>query len=218
MLLNFKTSQNKINNMKKHLAARTKIPAFLSAFVFATLVISAPHMVEASSTSEKIRLMADTLRARDSGNLDLAKSSAEELIKIAPKDKNVQRLLAAINREISRRAPITSAPETSSLVYGQAADISVEAAMTIPPSAAPSVVSSETDLAESIVTAAAADQDAKIAAADSAINDALELAEIGAYTDASNLLNTASSSLILNTATAGYTGRNQKCKGRYRPY
>ena len=49
---------------------------------------------------------------------------------------------------------------------------------------------------------AAADQYVKIAAAKNAIKEARQLAKIGAYSDASDLLNAASASLTLNTATA----------------
>ena len=184
--------------MKKYLAARIELSALLLAGVLGALALFAPHWVEASSASEKIRLMADTLRARDSGNLDLAKDNAEELIKVAPKDENVQRLLAAINRELNKRGPAVAMFEADSPVYGQAPDISVETAMTAP--VAP--VIADTSSADSIVAAASSDQNAKIAAAKSSIDDALELAKLGAYTEASNLLNTASASLTLNTATA----------------
>ena len=43
------------------------------AGLLGTLALVTPQLVEAQSAPEKIRLMADTLRARDSGNLDLAK-------------------------------------------------------------------------------------------------------------------------------------------------
>ena len=56
--------------------------------------------------------------------------------------------------------------------------------------------------ADSIVAAAAADQDAKIAAAKNALDEAEQLAELGAYTEAAGLLNAASASLTLNTSTA----------------
>jgi general secretion pathway protein D len=166
--------------------------------VLGVLALAVPRNVEASSASEKIRLMADTLRARDSGDLDLAKASAEELIKVAPKDENVQRLLAAINRELNQRGPVVSMAAAASPVYGQASDLAVETAMTVPVTP----VAADTSSADSIVVAAAADQDTKIAAAKSAIDDAAELAKLGAFTEANNLLSTASASLVLNTATA----------------
>jgi general secretion pathway protein D len=133
--------------------------------------------------------MADTLRARDSGNLDLAKEKAEALIKVAPKDENIQRLLASINRDLDRRGN-----RTAPVVYGQASNQVVELAMDLQSTVNP---------ADAVVAEAAADQDAKIAAAKDAIADALQLAKLGAYSDASNLLNAASASLTLNIATAG---------------
>jgi general secretion pathway protein D len=63
-------------------------------------------------------------------------------------------------------------------------------------------VAADTSSADSIVVAAAADQDTKIIAAKSAIDDAAELAKLGAFTEANNLLSAASASLVLNTATA----------------
>jgi general secretion pathway protein D len=53
-----------------------------------------------------------------------------------------------------------------------------------------------------MVAAAAADQDAKLVAAENAIDEADKLAELGAYADATNLLNAAAASLTLNTSTA----------------
>jgi general secretion pathway protein D len=163
-------------------------------------------LVEAQRTSDKIRLMADTLRARDSGNLDKAKEKAEELIKIAPRDENVQRLLAAINRELDRRGgPVASS------VYGQASNQDVEVAVNLP-----SAVNATDDPndADSIVADVAADQAAKITAAKDAIADARQLAKLGAYSDASNLLNAASASLTLNTATAGKLEDLERAKAK----
>jgi len=178
--------------MKKYLAARMRLSALLIAGALGTLALATPHLVEAQNAQEKIRLMADTLRARDSGNLELAKQKAEELIKIAPNDTNVQRLLASINRDLDRRGGAAPA------VYGQAAALDVEAAMHAAPEAAPEAATG----ADALVAAAAADQDAKIEAAEEAIDQAEQLAELGAYTDATALLNAASASLTLNTATA----------------
>ncbi len=172
--------------MKKYLAARMRISAILMAGALGTFTFIAPQSVDAQSTPDKIRLMAETLRARDSGNLEVAKAKAEELIKIAPNDENVQRLLASINNELDRRSG-------GAAVYGQAPSISTEAAMAIDPSATG---------AEAMTAAVAATQDAKLAAAQNAIVESAKLAELGAYTDASNLLNSASASLTLNTATA----------------
>ncbi|MDB2358366.1 hypothetical protein N9V86_04525, partial [Opitutales bacterium] len=98
-------------------------------------------------------------------------------------------------------------------IYGQASTASVEEAMINAPEAVEvneeaAVEATEAPAeeaaneAESIVAAAAADQDAKLAAAENAIDEADKLAELGAYTDATNLLNAAAASLTLNTSTA----------------
>jgi len=108
--------------MKKYLVARMRLSALLVAGALGTFALVTPKLVEAQSAPEKIRLMADTLRARDSGNLDLAKEKAEELIKLAPNDENVQRLLASINRELDRRG---AAAPAAAAVYGQAPALTV---------------------------------------------------------------------------------------------
>ena len=174
--------------MKKYLAARMRLSALLVAGALGTFALVTPKLVEAQSAPEKIRLMADTLRARDSGNLDLAKEKAEELIKIAPNDENVQRLLASINRELERRGG-----GASPAVYGQAPRITADAAMSAPSGATG---------ADAVVVAAAANQAANIEAAEVAIAEAGQLAELGAYSDANSLLDAAASNLTLNTATA----------------
>jgi general secretion pathway protein D len=199
--------------MKKYLVARMRLSALVIAGALGTFALVTPHLLEAQSAPEKIRLMADALRARDSGNLDLAKDKAEELIKIAPKDENVQRLLASINRDLDRRSAAAA-----SAVYGQASNQDVELAMNLPSTTdADAKLTLRTllrgTLQDAAVAEAAADQDAKIAAAKDAIADAQQLAKLGAYSDASNLLNAASASLTLNTATAS----NLKTSKRPRP-
>ena len=203
--------------MKKHPVARMRLSALIIAGALGTFALVTPHLLEAQSAPEKIRLMADTLRARDSGNLDLAKDKAEELIKISPDDENVQRLLASINRDLDRRGHLASPA-----VYEQAANQDLEDVVAQPstPNAAksptqsmlskrlglkksqnlPQVAATEADVA---VAEAVADQNAKIASAQDAIADAQKLAKLGAYSDAFNLLNAASASLTRNTATAG---------------
>ena len=116
--------------MKNYLVARMRLSVLFIAGALGTFALVTPQLVEAQSVPEKIRLMADTLRARDSGNLDLAKEKAEELIKIAPKDDNVQRLLAALNKELDRRGD-----QIRSAVYGQANSQHVELAMDLPSTA-----------------------------------------------------------------------------------
>ena len=214
--------------MKKHLAARMRLSALVIAGALGTFALVTPHLLEAQSAPEKIRLMADTLRARDSGNLDQAKEKAEELIKIAPRDENVQRLLASINRELDRRGSLVA----PAVVSSQAANQDVESAIDTSSTTNTAKSSTQSTLAvqfrqllglktsknlghadaasatdaasaaHAAVAKAAADQYVKIAAAKNAIKEARQLAKIGAYSDASDLLNAASASLTLNTATA----------------
>ncbi len=183
--------------MKNYLASRMRLSALFIAGALGTFFFVTPHLLEAQSAPEKIRLMADTLRARDSGNLELAKEKAEELIKIAPKDDNVQRLLGAINKELDRRGG-----QVTSAVYGQANSQDVELAMELSSTGDTATVADTVTEAEVVLAGAAADQDAKIDAAKDAIADAQKLANLGAYSDALNLLNAASTSLTLNTATS----------------
>ncbi|MEZ7843027.1 MAG: hypothetical protein QMB33_02955, partial [Opitutales bacterium] len=194
--------------MKKYLAAPKRASAILMAAALVTFTVVGPPVAEAQNAPEKIQLMAAALRARDSGDLTLAKNKTEELIKIAPNDSNVQRLLASINKDLDRSA-------ASGAVFGQAADASIDAVMTTQTATAQSTPAkapaepkvaakpkvAAPSAADSLVAAATADQDAKIAAAKNALDEAEQLAELGAYTDAAGLLNAASASLTLNTST-----------------
>ena len=195
--------------MKKYLAAPKRASAILMAAALVTFTVVGPPVAEAQNAPEKIQLMAAALRARDSGDLTLAKNKTEELIKIAPNDSNVQRLLASINKDLDRSA-------ASGAVFGQAADASIDAVMTTQTATAQSTPAkapaepkvaakpkvAAPSAADSLVAAATADQDAKIAAAKNALDEAEQLAELGAYADADGLLNAASASLTLNTSTA----------------
>ena len=177
--------------MKQYLTARMRLPAVLIVTVLATAALAAPQNLVAQTANEKVRLMADTLRARDSGNLEVAKQKAEELIKIAPQDENVQRLLASINRELDNRARGSEADAPS--VYGQSPETAVEAAME---------TKSGASGVEGVIATAASEQRDRIEAARAAINEAQQLADLGAYDEADTLLGSAAGSLTLNTATA----------------
>lgn len=61
-------------------------------------------------TEAKIRLMADALRARDAGDLDLAKRHLDALAALAPHDTTVQRLLEQVNGAIAARGRIGPSP------------------------------------------------------------------------------------------------------------
>ena len=289
--------------MKKYLSARLRISAFLMAAALGTHHAFVPQMATAQSAPQKIQLMAETLRAHDSGNLGLAKKHADELIQVAPDDANVQRLVARIDKsievqngevsnavaaQVSVDADIAAAPiqlESSAadaiiatpvtdqkqqvasaeavakaeqqkklstlLVKAQALakkdgdvagarqlldqyraaggssgsekrltkELDRQAAAAIAKQkqqaaaviakqkqqAAAAVIAAQEKkaaAADSIVTAAAADQAKRIAAAENAVEEANMLAELGAYAKANGVLNQAASSLPLNATTA----------------
>ncbi len=137
----------------------------------------APLSGSAQDSSTKISLMAETLRARDAGDWVTAKEKAEELIKIAPNDENVQLLNASINSEIERQSGGSSSSVVKTTVVAEEAN-------------------------SPALEAAATAQEEKVAAAKSAMDEAEKLADLGAYADATSLLNNAAASLDLNTATA----------------
>ncbi len=78
--------------------------AFVAALL-AGLAVSTGAAVAADSDKmqEKINLMTAAIQARESGDLQAAKKSLEELIKIAPNEKGVQRVLADVNADIERQ-------------------------------------------------------------------------------------------------------------------
>ncbi len=95
------------------------------------LAVAVPAINAQSQTETKIRLMADGLRARDTGDLATAKTNFEQLLALAPNDVTVQRLLAGVNDQLAQAsAPAVVAPvatqEPVEVVYtpGKAADIS----------------------------------------------------------------------------------------------
>ncbi len=176
--------------MNKYLNLRSRIAitccaiancALLTAF----LTFSLPAFGQ--SATSKIRLLADTLRARDSGNLTTAKSSAEELIKLAPNDVNVQRLLASINDAIDARGPQMKYGLASAALTNQIAVAADQDSMIA---------------SENLIASLVADQDAKIAAAEAAIEESEKLAELGAFTVANTSLDKVTNTLSLNVATA----------------
>ena len=126
--------------MKKNLAERLRIPALLVAGALGTLIFFVPESAVAQNASSKIQLMAEALRARDSGNLALAKDKAQELVQIAPNDQNVQRLLAAINNDLGQQGG-------DATLDGQSSEVSVDSTITVASVEAP-VVSADLAVAD----------------------------------------------------------------------
>ncbi len=77
--------------------------AFVAA-ILASAVMASFSYAKPDQTQEKIRLMVAAVQARDVGDLKSSKQSLEELLKIAPNDEGVQRMLADVNKDIERQA------------------------------------------------------------------------------------------------------------------
>ena len=202
--------------MNKHLVVRKYIAAIFTAGLLVTLTFVTPNTADAQSTAEKIQLMAEALRARDAGNLDLAKAKAEELNKIAPDDKNAKRLLDSINEEMGVQANIAEEPTEAAaekpkeLATEEPIEVAVEEPETVvvveKPKEAKKLKEKKEkkkveDSVDSVLATVVADQNAKIEAARAAIPEALKLANLGAFDEGLELLDSKSSELPLNTTT-----------------
>ncbi len=90
-----------------------KVLLLLATPVLFSLAVPASKLVAQSQTETKIRLMAEGLRARDSGDLVTAKTNFEQLLVLAPNDVTVQRLLAGVNETLAKGAAAPVAVEAA---------------------------------------------------------------------------------------------------------
>lgn len=86
----------KINRIQKRAA--------VAAVIACTALAGVASAASSDNTQEKIRLMVTAVQARDSGNFQASKQALEELVKLAPNDESVQRMLADVNADIERQA------------------------------------------------------------------------------------------------------------------
>lgn len=77
--------------------------AFAAALLAGLAFMCSAVAEDNSKMQQKIDLMVQAVQARETGDLQAAKAKLEELIKIAPNDKGVQRMLADINSDIERQ-------------------------------------------------------------------------------------------------------------------
>lgn len=101
-----------------------KVLLLLATPVLFSLAVPAGKLVAQSQTETKIRLMAEGLRARDSGDLVTAKTNFEQLLVLAPNDVTVQRLLSGVNDSLAKGTPApvaveaaVSAAEPAEIIY-----------------------------------------------------------------------------------------------------
>lgn len=185
--------------MKKYLVNPARTLSAFTAVAAISIAQLAPLEATAQDASEKIRLMAETLRARDAGNLVVAKEKAEELLRLAPDDQNVQRLNASIASDIERSGQGVA-------VFGNATEKTEapEPTFVEPPveiTEAPAIF--DDGLAKDMMVAEAEKQEAAIAKAEAAIDEAEKLIDLKAYDEANAVLDTAASGLENNVKTAG---------------
>lgn len=102
-----------MKNTKSH-----KNVALAAALIACVSFASSAIAQQADKTQEKLSLMVTAVSARDSGDLEKSKKALEDLLKIAPNDQGVQKLLSDVNAEIeaAKKAPqpgLTAAPAAS---------------------------------------------------------------------------------------------------------
>ncbi|MBW8782744.1 MAG: type II secretory pathway, component PulD [Verrucomicrobia bacterium] len=187
---------------------KIKIPKSLVVLLVApallALVLPAGRLLAQSQTETKIRLMADALRSRDSGDLDAAKKNLEELLALAPNDATVQRLLNGVNAAIAARAngaPVAEAAPAA--VSAPAASEPIE--VSLPKPGDSKVAQTPVDEATLQADALVKQEDQRIkdlvSAARTKRSEARSLAKDGRFDDAAATLDGAIKSLPSNPAT-----------------
>ena len=174
----------------------------LAAPAIASLVIPAGHAIAQGQTETKMRLLADALRARDSGDLETAKKNLEELLAIAPGDATVQRLLANVNASIASGSSVTAAP--SAPVQSEPVQVSLPSADA--PAAASSGSAAPVSTAEKLTKEENQRIKALVSDASDKRGEARSLAKDGRFEEAAAVLDAAINSLPANPATAEVIG------------
>jgi general secretion pathway protein D len=183
--------------LPKSLLVTVAAPALL------TLAVPAGHVLAQGQTETKIRLMADALRARDSGDLETAKKNLEELLALAPNDATVQRLLTGVNASIAARTSgtpvVESAPAPTS---SEPVEVSLDAASKA--ASAPVQTPEEAALAQAEDLAKQENERIKGLIAEARVKrtEARRLAKDGRFDEAAAVFDSAINSLPANPATA----------------
>ena len=178
--------------MKKY---RIQKRAATAAALLACVSFASLAYAQQDKTQEKIRLMVAAVQARDAGDLNSSKQALEELLKIAPNDEGVQRLLADVNKDIERKQK----GEAPVLANASAAK-KVAAAKGATEGAVEEVVESEEVVSVSPVDAAVSEgvrkQQLSIIAAYDLIDEAYNLMDEGKWDEATKKLNFANEKIV----------------------
>ena len=172
--------------------------ALLASLAFTCSAAAADN----SKMQQKIDLMVSAVQAREAGDLQQAKAKLEELIKIAPNDKGVQRMLADVNSDIER----TQQGQKTVLVDSgkvakfeadkkQAEEAKIAEAKQAEKAAAEKAQAAEQAKVDAMVKVAAEKQDKVAEAASKLIAESYEAMDDGDWTKANELLAQADAKL-----------------------
>lgn len=115
---------------------KNSAPSLLVFTVMTLLVgsgLTATLVSAESQTDQKIRIMAEALKARDAGDLAGAKGKLEALLVFNPNDQQVQRLLQSVNADLSARE---TAQRQQPAAAGAGESVAIPAAAAAPASSA----------------------------------------------------------------------------------
>ena len=170
----------------------------LATPVIFSLTVPAARLVAQSQTETKIRLMAEGLRARDSGDLVTAKTNFDQLLVLAPNDVTVQRLLAGVNNSLAQGST-ASAPASETYNTGDVARVVYNPGAPVPTESSQSTSGSQP---EQLAQAEEARIKELIAAANASARTANRQAKDGDFAASNTTLDGAIRSLPVNTLTA----------------
>ena len=114
-------------------------PSLLVFTVLTLLVgfgLTAPRVSAESQTDQKIRIMAEALKARDAGDLAGAKGKLEALLVFNPNDQQVQRLLQSVNADLAAKENAQKSAPAAPASAGETVAIPSAAPAAAPASAA----------------------------------------------------------------------------------
>ncbi len=206
--------------------------AFVAAFCASLAFVCSSFA--ADKMQQKINLMVSAVQAREAGNLQAAKQNLEELIKIAPNDRGVQRMLADVNSDIERQQKGEKAVlanneniaklEAEKKAKAEAAKKAEEAKIVEAKKAEEAKIAAEAKKiedakkaeeakvakeaavkAEKLMAASAADQQKVVEAVSSLLSEALVAVDNGDWEKASGLMSQADAKL---NAVANIEGAN----------
>lgn len=191
------------------------VSCLILALLLAGSWLSMPSAAaQSTETKDKIRLMSAALRARDAGDLSVAKENLEELLRVNPYDPNIQQLLNAVNKDIERK----NAGQPT--IFGQAASVSeFNPDMATSEAAAVRAVSPggstiDTSNLDALLAAEATAQKEHVKEAEEALASANKLIKVKRYGEAEEILAKAQASVPLNTATVFVIEDIQQLRGK----